>query len=148
MPFQIADSFTNVVNPLFVLLDDSKIMEDHLAWVSQWMIMSTYSTWLLFMREITSIEGYFKNVHVSIDSRLLVSQQLSATSEEQIVCIYRIEMTDLRQEMFAFWKTKIGLVNLTKVFDEKTKDFKGKMMRFGFVDVRQTVYQDLLYGKT
>lgn len=123
-----------MVNPLFVLLDDSESSRNHLAWVADWMIMSTYSTWLLFLRETSSIEYYFKDVQVSIDSTFLVSQPISS-SEEQVMCVYRVEISDLQVRKFATWRSETGLAEITSILDEKAKNFHGKIMRIVFYDV-------------
>lgn len=133
---QVADSFNNMVNPLFILLNDSESLREHLARVSQWIVMSSFSTWLLFIQETTSIETFFENIHVSIDSTFLVTQQSIASSREEISCIYRIEMFDLQIRRFAFWSRETGLAGISKALDEKARDFNGKIMRIGFYDVR------------
>lgn len=141
---QIADGFQDAVNPFFVLLHDNEILRKHLAWVSEWMIMSTYSTWLLFTRNATSIDTYFKDVVVSIDSNFLVSvsqsQGWTIPSEEQVMSIYHVERSDLQIKNFASWSRKTGLAGISKVLNEKANNFLGKTMRVGLCDVRQTVF--------
>lgn len=138
--FQVAEGFNNMVNPLFVLLDDTQISREHLVRVSRWIVMSLYSTWLLFVQKTTSIESYFKDVYVSIDSKFFVSQQSNALSQEEIKCIYHIEMSDLQIEKFASWTEASGLAELTNVLNHKAKDFHGKIIRIGVYDVSLTQY--------
>lgn len=133
------------MNPLFVLLDDTEIIRKHLSWVSQWMVMSTYSTWLLFIHRTTSIESYFKNVHVSIDSTFLVSQQVIASSEEQIMCIYSIEKSISQVKKFTSWTKKAGLTEVTNVLNKKATDFYGKVINIGFHDVRLSLCKYIYY---
>lgn len=136
---QIADTFENAVNPLFVLLHDNEISQQHLTWVSEWMVMSTYSTWLLFIEETTSIESFFKDVYVSIDSNFIVSQQKLNSSEEEVTCVYHIEKSDLQVKKFASLTEQSGLAEFTQVLDEKAKNFYGKVMKICFYEVKPTI---------
>lgn len=124
-----------MVNPLFVLMDDSQILREYLVSVSGWIVMSSYSTWLLFVQETTSIESYLKDVYVSIDSKFFVSQQLNALSQEDIKCIYRIGVSDLQIKKFASWTRENGLAGVTNVLEHKITDFRGKIIRIGVYDV-------------
>lgn len=119
-------------------MNDSETLRDHLVWVSKWMIMSTYSTWLLFIQETTSIESFLEGVNVSIGSTFLVSQQFIASSKEEIKCIYRIEISDLQIKQFATWTKGSRLAEFTNVFDEKNKNFEGKIMNIGIYQVSLT----------
>lgn len=132
-----------MVNPLFVLLDDNEILRGHLVSVSEWMIMSVYSTWLFFIRENTLIESYFKDVYVSIDSTFLVSQKSIAPSKEVIKCIYRVEIADLQIKSFASWTQGTGLSEMTDVSDHKAKNFHGKIVKIGFYDVSPVLFNPL-----
>lgn len=56
------------------------------------------------------------------------------------MCVFCIERSDVQIRKFASWTNEMGLVGFTKVLDEKTRNFHGKVMKIGFYDVRLTVY--------
>lgn len=93
--------------------------------------MSTYSTWLLFMKEATSVQSFFQDIYLAVDSTFLISKPTFGSLKEEIMCIYRIEISDLQIEKFASWTKEAGIAEPTNVLHEKTKDFKGKIMRIG-----------------
>lgn len=102
--------------------------------------MSTYSTWLVFIKETTTIESFFKGVNVSIDSTFLVAQPMFSSTRREIKCVYRIEMSDLQMKKFATWTRGSGLEEFTNILDDKIKDFHGKIMRIGVYATSSPVY--------
>ncbi|KAK2579344.1 hypothetical protein KPH14_008295 [Odynerus spinipes] len=124
---RVGKSYYHIKRPLFVLLNDYNNTRDELTHqVSAWLAME-YPTWLLFFRNDTRMEDFFRNIYVPFDCKLMVTRDRGNGTGETIVEVYQIDKeSEIRVMHFGFWNKTAGFKGPTTGLYQRRNNLHGR----------------------
>ncbi|XP_047366950.1 probable glutamate receptor isoform X1 [Vespa velutina] len=125
---RVGTSYYHIKRPLFVLLNDYNDTRDELArQVSTWLAME-YPTWLLFFRNETQIEMFFRNIYIPFNCQLMITR--NNKNDEMIFEVYQIDkQSKIRIMNFGSWDRINGFKGPTLGLYQRRNDLHGHNIR-------------------
>ena len=95
-----------------------------------------YPTWLIFFRETTSIDNFFRQIYVPFDCIFLVAQKGKNDNEATLTEVYQIEKEkELRKAIFGYWNLGTGVITPKLGLYQRRADLFGQNIRVTSIQV-------------
>lgn len=95
-----------------------------------------YPTWLIFFRENTTIDYFFRKIYVPFDCIFLVAQRGENDDEATLTEVYQIEKEkELRRSIFGYWDLKTGVTTPKLSLYQRRGDLFGQNIRVTSIQV-------------
>lgn len=95
-----------------------------------------YPTWIIFFRENTTIDSFFRNIYIPFDCIFLVVEKSSTDDEATLTEIYQIDKErELRISVFGYWNLQFGVTTPKLGLYQRRGDLFGQNLRVSSIEV-------------
>lgn len=96
-----------------------------------------YPTWIIFFRENTTIDFFFKNIYIPFDCIFLVVEKKGDSDNEATLSeIYQIDKErELRISVFGYWNLQFGVTTPNLGLYQRRGDLFGHNIRVSSIEV-------------
>lgn len=102
--------------------------------ISPWISMA-YPTWIIFFRENTTIDSFFRNIYIPFDCIFLVVEKSSTDDEATLTEIYQIDKErELRISVFGYWNLQFGVTTPKLGLYQRRGDLFGQNLRVSSIE--------------